>query len=141
MTSSPADAPHASMDQTAASAPEHLHIAVVGAGKAGTAVARSLLDAGYRVSLSASGDPQTLALMAGIITPGAEPKWTRDAVAEADLVILALPLHRLQLLDPALLEGMVVVDAMNYWPPVDGDIPAFAAEELGSSVEIGRAHV
>ena len=124
------------MDQTPAAASEHLHIAVVGAGKAGTAVARSLLDAGYRVSLSASGDPQTLALMAGIITPGAEPKWTRDAVAGADLVILALPLHRLRLVDPALLEGKVVVDAMNYWPPVDGEIPAFEAGGLGSSVVV-----
>ncbi|UOY97658.1 NAD(P)-binding domain-containing protein [Arthrobacter gengyunqii] len=124
------------MDQTPAAASEHLHIAVVGAGKAGTAVARSLLDAGYRVSLSASGDPQTLALMAGIITPGAEPKWTRDAVAEAGLVILALPLHRLRLVDPALLEGKVVVDAMNYWPPVDGEIPAFEAGGLSSSVVV-----
>ncbi|MDN3481248.1 NAD(P)-binding domain-containing protein [Arthrobacter sp. APC 3897] len=136
MTSSPAAVPGTSSDQTAASATEHLHIAVVGAGKAGTAVARSLLDAGYRVSLSASGDPQMLSLMAGIITPGAEPKWTRDAVSDAGLVILALPLHRLNLIDPALLAGKVVVDTMNYWPPVDGDIPAFMTEDEGSSVVV-----
>ena len=118
------------------SASEHLHIAVVGAGRVGTAVARSLLDAGYRVSLSASGDPAQLALMAEIVTSGAQPKWTRDAVADADLVILAVPLHRLQHVDPALLEGRIVVDAMNYWPPVDGEIPAFAAGTRGSSVVV-----
>ena len=126
----------ASPDQTAPSAPETLHVAVVGAGRVGTAVARSLLDAGYRVSLSASGDPALLALMAEIVTPGAEPKWTGDAVSDADLVILALPLHRLHTVDPALLHGRIVVDAMNYWPPVDGTIPAFAAETRGSSVVV-----
>ncbi|MFJ7750940.1 NADPH-dependent F420 reductase [Arthrobacter sp. NPDC097144] len=115
---------------------ENLHVAVVGAGRVGTAVARSLLDAGHRVSLSASGNPAQLALMAEIVTPGAEPKWTRDAVADADLVVLAVPLHRLQNVDPALLEGRVVVDAMNYWPPVDGEIPAFAAGTRGSSVVV-----
>ena len=118
------------------SAAGDLHIAVVGAGRVGTAVARSLLDAGYRVSLSASGDPAQLALMAEIVTPGAEPKWTKDAVADADLVILAVPLHRLQQVDPALLEGRIVVDAMNYWPPVDGEIPAFDAGTRGSSVVV-----
>ena len=123
-------------DPKIAAIPETLHVAVVGAGRVGTAVARSLLDAGYRVSLSASGDPAVLALMAGIITPGAEPKWTRDAVTEADLVILAVPLHRLRQVDPALLAGRVVVDAMNYWPPVDGEIPVFAAEERGSSAVV-----
>ncbi|MCC3298060.1 NADPH-dependent F420 reductase [Arthrobacter caoxuetaonis] len=114
-------------------APETLHVAVIGAGKAGTAVARSLLDAGYRVSVSASGDPARLELMIDFVTPGAEPKWTHDAVAEADLVILALPLHRLHTIDPALLAGRVVVDTMNYWPPVDGEIPAFRAGDRPSS--------
>lgn len=114
-------------------APEALHVAVIGAGKAGTAVARSLLDAGYRVSVSASGDPARLELMIDFVTPGAEPKWTHDAVTEADLVILALPLHRLHTIDPALLAGRVVVDTMNYWPPVDGEIPAFRAGDRPSS--------
>lgn len=136
MSPQPANTQPASPDPGTAADPDTLHVAVVGAGRVGTAVARSLLDAGYRVSLSASGDPAVLALMAGIITPGAEPKWTRDAVTEADLVILAVPLHRLPQLDPALLAGRVVVDAMNYWPPVDGEIPAFAAEERGSSAVV-----
>jgi predicted dinucleotide-binding enzyme len=132
MSSTPSDSPTTRVPAVS----EHLHIAVLGAGRVGTAVARSLLDAGYRVSLSASGDPAQLALMAEIVTPGAEPKWTRDAVAHADLVILAVPLHRLQHVDPALLEGRIVVDAMNYWPPVDGEIPAFAAGTRGSSVVV-----
>lgn len=119
--------------QPSTGSPESLHVAVIGAGKAGTAIARSLLDAGYRVSISASGDPSRLELMIDFVTPGAEPKWTHDAVADADLVVLALPLHRLKTIDPALLAGRVVVDTMNYWPPVDGEIPAFAAGDRPSS--------
>ncbi|WAP50635.1 NAD(P)-binding domain-containing protein [Arthrobacter sp. ATA002] len=136
MTTEPPSTPPATPDSITPSVPDHLHVAVVGAGRVGTAVARSLLDAGCRVSLSASGDPAQLALLAEIVTPGAEPKWTRDAVAGTDLVILAVPLHRLHQVDPALLAGRVVVDAMNYWPPVDGDIPAFAAGTQGSSAVV-----
>ncbi|MFZ3453766.1 NADPH-dependent F420 reductase [Arthrobacter sp. 7Tela_A1] len=128
MSSTPPSALHVS-----ASAADALHVAVIGAGKAGTAVARSLLDAGCRVSISASGDPARLELMIDFVTPGAVPKWTHDAVAEADLVVLTLPLHRLHSIDPALLAGRVVVDTMNYWPPVDGEIQAFAAGDRTSS--------
>ena len=129
--------PAAELQPAAApTAPAGLHVAVVGAGKAGTVIARSLIDAGYRVSISASGDPAQLALMTDILTPGAEPQWTRDAVADADLVILTVPLHRLDGVDPALLDGHVVVDAMNYWPPVDGRIPAFEAAGQPSSLVV-----
>ena len=131
MSSTPPSALY--VPSSTADAPDTLHVAVIGAGKAGTAIARSLLDAGYRVSISASGDPSRLELMIDFVTPGAEPKWTHDAVADADLVVLALPLHRLKTIDPALLAGRVVVDTMNYWPPVDGEIPAFAAGTRPSS--------
>ncbi|MET4059420.1 putative dinucleotide-utilizing enzyme [Arthrobacter sp. UYP6] len=96
LPSTPPDSP----GQRIPSPSGNLHVALVGAGRVGTAVARSLLDAGDRVSLSASGDPAQLALMAEIVTPGAEPKGTSDTVADADLVILAVTLHRLQHVDP-----------------------------------------
>lgn len=132
MSSTPPSTLHVP-SSTADAAPDTLHVAVIGAGKAGTAIARSLLDAGYRVSISASGDPSRLELMIDFVTPGAEPKWTHDAVTDADLVVLALPLHRLKNIDPAHLAGRVVIDTMNYWPPVDGEIPAFAAGDRPSS--------
>ena len=56
-----------------------------------------------------------------ILAPGAEPRRVADAVEDADLVVLAIPLHKFTTLDPALLKGKLVVDVMNYWPPVDGD--------------------
>ncbi len=113
-------------------------VAVVGAGRVGTAVARTLVDAGYCVTLSGSGDPADLELLAAVVAPGAHVAWTADAVASADLVIVSIPLHRLPTLDPSLLHGKLVVDAMNYWPPVDGRLDEFEEAAGGSSVVVQR---
>jgi hypothetical protein len=113
-------------------------IAVLGAGHVGSAFARVAVEAGYRVSIAASGDPQQIALIAQILTPGAEPRWAAEAVADADAVILAIPLHRFDSLDPDLLAGKIVVDVMNYWPPTDGVQQFFEDPILGSSEIVQR---
>lgn len=120
-------------------------IAVLGVGRVGTAISRTLLDAGYRVLIAASGDPDRIAGIGRVLVPGAEPRWATDAVAEADLVVLAIPLHRVAALDPAGFVGKVVVDGMNYWPPVDGLIEQFEDAPHGTSVVVQallpKAHV
>jgi predicted dinucleotide-binding enzyme len=68
-----------------------------------------------------------------VLTPGAEPRSAADAVANADIVVLSIPLHRFATLDPSLLAGKTVIDAMNYWPPTDGVQAAFEDQRLGSS--------
>jgi predicted dinucleotide-binding enzyme len=108
-------------------------VAVIGAGHAGPVIARVAIDAGYPVSISASGDPDQIALLAQVLTPGAVPRWTADAVADADIVVLSIPLHRLTALDPAPFAGKTVIDAMNYWPPTDGVQELFEGHGLGSS--------
>jgi len=95
-------------------------IAVLGAGHVGPVIARVALDAGYHVTIAASGDPEQIELIAQVLSPGAEPLWAADAVREAGLVVLAIPLHTFTTLDPSRLSNKLVVDAMNYWPPVDG---------------------
>ena len=57
-------------------------------------------------------------------------------MADADIVVLAIPLHRFLDIDPALLDGKLVVDAMNYWPASDGVLTAF--EDGGSSEIVAR---
>src|SRR5579859_1160306 len=95
-------------------------IAVLGAGHVGPVIARVALEAGYNVSIAASGDPEKIELIAPGLVPGAEPRWAAEAVEEAGTVVLAIPLHKFTTLDPSLLNGKLVVDTMNYWPPVDG---------------------
>ena len=98
---------------------------MLGAGHVGPVIARLAIRAGDQVAIATSGDPEDLALITELMIPGAEPRWSRDAVAEADIVVLALPLHRFPEIDPGLLAGRLVVDAMNYWPASDGVLSAF----------------
>jgi 8-hydroxy-5-deazaflavin:NADPH oxidoreductase len=111
-------------------------LAVLGAGHVGPVIARLAIRAGYPVGIATSGDPEDIALITELVIPGAQPRWAADAVADADIVVLAMPLHRFLDVDPALLNGKLVVDAMNYWPASDGALKAF--EDGGSSEIVAR---
>jgi predicted dinucleotide-binding enzyme len=113
-------------------------IAVLGAGHVGPVIARMALDAGFEVAIAASGSPEDLELVTQVVMPGVQARWAKDATAAADLVVLAIPLHRFPALDPGLLAGKLVVDAMNYWAPADGAVPLFDDQELSSSEIVQR---
>jgi predicted dinucleotide-binding enzyme len=108
-------------------------IAVLGAGHVGPVIARLAIAAGHPVSIAASGDPANIALITQVLVPGAEPRWAADAVERSDIVVLAIPLHRLATFDTSLVAGKIVVDAMNYWAPVDGVQALFEDPRFGSS--------
>jgi predicted dinucleotide-binding enzyme len=109
-------------------------LAVLGAGHVGPVVARLALRAGYRVAIATSADPGDLALITRLLIPGAEPRWAVDAIASADIVVLAIPLHRFLAMDTDALSGKLVIDAMNYWPATDGKLASpFDDEGSGSS--------
>ena len=52
---------------------------------------------------------------------------------DSEVVVLAIPAHKFAAFDSDLVAGKLVVDAMNYWPPVDGVQELFADDEHGSS--------
>jgi len=106
---------------------------VLGAGHIGPVIARLAIAAGYPVSIAASGDPEDIALITELVIPGARARWASDAVADADVAVLAMPLHRFADVDRRMLSGKIVVDAMNYWPASDGVLKDF---EDGASSEI-----
>jgi predicted dinucleotide-binding enzyme len=108
-------------------------VAVLGSGHLGPVVARLAIRAGYPVDIAASGDPDDIALITELVIPGARPRWASDAVRDAGIVVLAIPLHRFGDISPALLDGKLVIDAMNYWPASDGIVEPF---EQGGSSEI-----
>jgi hypothetical protein len=111
-------------------------LAVLGAGHVGPVIARLASKAGYPVAIATSGDPEDIALITELLIPGAQPRWASDAVADADIAVLAIPLHGFGDVDPGLLTGKLVVDAMNYWPASDGLLKAF--EDSGSSEVVAR---
>ena len=115
---------------------ETSRLAVLGAGHVGPVIARLAVRAGYPVAIATAGDPEDIALITELVIPGAEPRWASDAVTDADTVVLAIPLHRFCEVDPGLLAGKIVVDAMNYWPASDGALTAFEDGGTSGSSEI-----
>ncbi len=112
---------------------DDLRLGIVGAGKLGTTLARAAVAAGYDVAISASGPADDIALTVEVLAPGAVAATTEEAVRHADMIVLAVPMHRFRELPRDLFAGKILVDAMNYWEPVDGDDPELTAAENGTS--------
>ena len=108
-------------------------VAVLGVGRVGAALARAAVAAGYQVSVASSKPADEIALITEIVIPGATAKSASDAVSDADVVIVAVPLHKHTSIDPSTLTGKVVVDAMNYWAPTDGALDSFEGDPRSSS--------
>jgi 8-hydroxy-5-deazaflavin:NADPH oxidoreductase len=117
---------------TIPSSPVLRTVGILGAGRVGTAVARQALAAGFEVKIATAKPAEQITMIVEIVTPGATAVEAAEA-ASADLVVVAVPLHRYRTLDPALLTGKTVIDAMNYWAPTDGEIDDFEGDPRTSS--------
>src|ERR1700738_3027019 len=115
---------------------EDLRLGIVGAGKAGTTIARAAIAAGYDVALSGSGPAERIAVIVDVLAPGARAVTTDEVVRHADLIVLAVPTHRFRELPRDLFAGKILVDAMNYWEPVDGVDDELDKAPAGTSVVV-----
>jgi 8-hydroxy-5-deazaflavin:NADPH oxidoreductase len=93
---------------------DDLRLGIVGAGKLGTTLARAAVAAGYDVAISGSGPADDIALTVDVLAPGAVAATTEEAVRHADIIALAVPMHRFRELPRDLFAGKILVDAMNY---------------------------
>lgn len=113
-------------------------LGIIGAGKVGTALARLATAAGWNVALSGSPRQPMQGLIVETLVPGARLLPEAEVVAGADLVIVAIPFGKADSVDWSALGGKVVVDATNYWYPVDGHVADADAFE-GSTAEFTLA--
>jgi predicted dinucleotide-binding enzyme len=111
-------------------------IAVLGAGNVGQGLATRFAAAGHDVRLANSRGPATLADVAALT--GAKPDHLGLAVADADVVALAVPYFAVA--DVAAAggpwDGKVVIDATNFFEQRDGAELRPGAH--GSSAEVQR---
>jgi 8-hydroxy-5-deazaflavin:NADPH oxidoreductase len=112
---------------------DDLRLGIVGAGKFGTTLARAAIAAGYDVNISGSGPVDDIALTVDVLVPGANAATTDAVARHADIIVLAVPTHRFRELPRDLFAGKILVDATNYWQPVDGDDPELTAAPDGTS--------
>jgi 8-hydroxy-5-deazaflavin:NADPH oxidoreductase len=109
-------------------------LGIVGAGKAGTAIARAAVAGGYDVAISGSGSAERLELIVEVLAPGARALTTDEVVRHAGLIVLAIPIHRFRGLRRDLFAGKILVDAMNYWDEIDGVDEKLETAPAGTSV-------
>jgi predicted dinucleotide-binding enzyme len=113
-----------------------LELGIVGAGKVGVTIARAAVAAGYDVAISGSGPAERIALTVDVLAPGARAATLADVVQHADIIVLAVPTHRFRSLPRDLFAGKVLIDAMNYWEPIDGTDDELADAPDGTSVVV-----
>ena len=119
---------------TAEAAVDDLRLGIVGAGKFGTTLARAAVEAGYDVAISGSGPAEDIALTVDVLAPGVRAATTDEVVRHADIIVLAVPTHRFREIPRDLFTGKILIDAMNYWQPVDGDDPELTTAPDGTSM-------
>src|SRR5438046_2895403 len=110
--------------------------AIIGAGQIGSALARDLIGGGETIVLAAR-DPSHAEALAKQLGDRATASPVREAIAAADVVVLAVWLEQCRALMPQiadLLEGKVVVDPSN---PVAYDDKGEAHRSLPEGTSAG----
>ncbi|RXZ67126.1 NADP oxidoreductase [Agromyces albus] len=113
-------------------------IGIIGAGKVGTALARLFVASGHQVLIAGSPRQTALDLLVGVVAPGAVVATPHELAARADVIIVSVPFGKAASVPWHEFDGRIVVDAMNYWPPVDGNI-AEVDDDPRSTSELNAA--
>ncbi|SER88770.1 hypothetical protein SAMN05216188_1173 [Lentzea xinjiangensis] len=107
---------------------------IIGGGRLGLTIARLALKAGHRVGVASTSSRAELELVLEFMAPGAIAADAGELGRAAEVTILTVPLHRYRELPREALSDRVVVDAMNYWPEVDGRVADFESGRTSSEV-------
>jgi predicted dinucleotide-binding enzyme len=115
-------------------------IGFIGAGHIGSQVARLALAHGYRVVLSNSRGPETLAELVEELGSNARATTPLEAAKAGDIVVVSIPLKHYRSVPVEPLAGKIVIDTNNYYPQRDGHIPELD-DESTTTAELLQAHL
>lgn len=117
-----------------------MKIGIIGAGNIGANLTRRFAAAGHDVAVSNSRGPDTLAELAA--ETGATAVLATEAAADAEVVVVTIPLGKVPDLPSDLLDGAapgaVVIDTNNYYPQRDGRIDAIEDDGLTESAWVSQ---
>lgn len=98
-------------------------IGILGAGQAGSTLARAAIAAGYDIVIANTRGPKTLQDLITQLGPRARAATAAEAAAAGDFAFLAFPYSPDHQLPVAELAGKVVIDNNNYMVWRDGHFP------------------
>jgi predicted dinucleotide-binding enzyme len=99
------------------------NVGIIGAGYIGSALARTLIEHGYTVTIANSRGPETLAELIDDLGPSATAATATDAATAGDFVVVTVPLRNYKAIPVEPLAGKIVIDTNNYYWERDGHIP------------------
>lgn len=108
-------------------------LGIIGAGHIGSQVARVAVANGYDVVIANSRGPETLADLVTELGPKATAATAADAAEAGDVVVVTVPLGRIDQLPVEQLAGKIVLDTNNYYFERDGHIEALDKGETTTS--------
>jgi predicted dinucleotide-binding enzyme len=98
-------------------------IGIIGSGHVGSNLAKAAIAHGYKVVLSNSQGPDSMAGLASELGPRASAATPDEAAAAGDFAIVAIPLTTIDQVPVEPLAGKVVIATINYFPQRLGHIP------------------
>ena len=108
-------------------------LGIIGAGHIGSQVARVAVANGYDVVIANSRGPETLADLVAELGDHASAATAADAAAAGDVVVVTVPLGKIDHLPVEQLAGKIVLDTNNYYFERDGHIDALDRGETTTS--------
>jgi predicted dinucleotide-binding enzyme len=115
-------------------------IGLIGAGHIGSQVARLAVKSGYKVVISNSRGPETLAGLVAELGANAHAATALEAAQAGEIVVVTVPLKNYRAVPVEPLVGKIVIDTNNYYPQRDGHIPELDNESTTTS-ELLQTHL
>lgn len=115
-------------------------IGILGAGRAGTAIARAAARHGIAVQIASTRTPSQMRYHLLQYAPQAQAVLAEAIADGVDMVVLAVPQEDLDDVDPAWLADRILIDATNRWEnePLPNWFEAGIAAGLSSSEAIAK---